>query len=440
MTVQNFDLIVTGGGPSGCAAAISAARKGLKVLIVEQMGFLGGSATATYVTPMMKSALTDGTILGGTIYREVLDRMRQEGYAEVYSDGNPGWFAPEMMKFTLDEIMEEAMVKVLFHSSLLECQVSRRLIKKVNILTCGGLRQLSARYYIDATGDAALAAAAGVPFEVGKDGITQAMSHRFMMTGVEIDKFADWLEQIDPDKNVSPVYRTDKGEILLTTAYTSEDKPWALRPYFMEAIVNRLLKPYDADYFQLFTIPGQKGTVAFNCPRIYSKKPLSPLNPVDISYAQISGRKQIKRLAGFCNKYFPGFEHAYISNIAPNIGIRDSRRIKGKYTLTLEDIKSGKKFNNAVARCNYPVDVHSSSDNLPGGLTYLDQSNYYEIPLESLETNEIENMLVVGRSISAEFEAQASLRIQPVCWTMGESAGNIVAERLLSSQGMAENL
>lgn len=423
------DIVVIGGGSSGCAAAISAARNGAQVLIIEEQGYLGGAATSTYVTPMMKTILSDGTNLGSTLYKEILERMRQQGYAETNFDNNPGWFVPEMMKFTLDEMIEEAGISVLFHSQVFDVKVKNKMIKFLQVLNKAGITTYSANQYIDATGEALVAAKAGVPFETGQDNSYQAMSHRFVMSGVNIKTFAEWLEITDTDKNVSPVHTTEKGEILLTTAYTSEEREWALKPIFLEAIEKGIIEQYDADYFQIFTVPNQHSSVYFNCPRIYSRKPLSPLCPEDISYAQVMGRKQIKRLATFCKMFLPGFKDAYITNIANNIGIRDSRRIKGKYTLTGDDLKNCKKFKNPVAKSNYPIDIHSSTKG-KGGLHFLKENDYYEIPLEALETNEINNLLVVGKAISADFAAQASLRIQPTCWSIGESAGFVCSQRL----------
>ncbi|MGD9580877.1 MAG: FAD-dependent oxidoreductase, partial [Vampirovibrionia bacterium] len=370
MKNKKIDIIIAGGGTSGCAAAISASRSGASVLIIEEQGFLGGTATATYVTPMMKTILSDGTNIGGDLYKEILQKMKHQGYAETNFDNNPGWFIPEMMKFTLDEIMEEEGIETLFHTQVLDINIKNNAISSIKTLNKAGISEYSAKYYIDATGDALIAAKAGVPFEIGQNNISQAMSHRFVMSGVDIIKFAEWLKKTDPDENVSPVHYTEKGDILLTTAYTSEDKGWALKPIFLKAIEDGILKNYDAEYFQIFSVPGQHSSIYFNCPRIYSPKPLSPLCPEDISYAQIMGRKQIKRLAAFCNNYLPGFEKAYITNIANNIGIRDSRRIKGKYTLTGEDLINCKKFKNAVAKSNYPIDIHSNIKG-KGGLHFL---------------------------------------------------------------------
>lgn len=421
MLDKNWDLIVVGGGTSGWPAALAAARNNIDVLLIEEEGYLGGAATSTYVTPMMKTILPDGRNLAGNLYKEVMERMKLKGFADVYPDGNPGWFAPEMLKFVLDEMMEEAGVRVLFHTSLAGVNFSGKKINSINTLFGAIKTDFNASYYIDATGEAALASLAGVPFQLGKNGSNQAMSHRFIMANVDIEKFAIWLEKIDSDRGVSPIFRSETGDILLTTAYTSEDKPWALKPLFDQAINSQILKPYDADYFQIFTVPGQKGLVFFNCPRIYSHKNLSPLCPEDLSYAQIQGRKQILRLAKFCKHYIPGFENSFISNIASKIGVRDTRRIKGRYTLTINDILTARKFDNAVAKSNYPIDVHSSREN--GGLRHLMPDDYYEIPLECLLTHEYDNLLVIGKSISAEFEAQASLRIQPTLITIGENAG-----------------
>ncbi|HBG48724.1 MAG TPA: FAD-dependent oxidoreductase, partial [Cyanobacteria bacterium UBA9971] len=192
-----------------------------------------------------------------------------------------------------------------------------------------------------------------------------------------------------------------------------------------------VLKEEDAAYFQVFSIPGQKNSIAFNCPRISSDKELDPLNAEDVSYAYKQGRKQIRRLAEFCKKYLSGFEEAYVSQIAPQLGVRDSRRINGLYKLTEEDILNAKKFDNKVAKSNYPVDVHAKEKG-KNELKHLPPDQYYEIPLESLIPENIENLLVVGRCISTTFKAQASIRIQPNCWSMGEYAGKYVADKIKS--------
>ena len=227
-----IDIIVIGGGTSGCAAAISAARNGAKVHIIEEQGYLGGAATSTYVTPMMKTILSDSTNLGSNLYREILERMKEQGYAATNFDNNPGWFVPEMMKFILDEIIEEANISTLFHSQVFDVKVLNNNIESIQVLNKAGITSYSAKQYIDGTGEALIAAKAGVPFELGKDNSYQAMSHRFVMSGVDIQSFAKWLEKTDPDKNVSPVHITKKGKYSLPLHIHLKIKDGHLNPSF----------------------------------------------------------------------------------------------------------------------------------------------------------------------------------------------------------------
>ena len=425
---KKWDLIVAGGGTSGVAAAISAARAGCKVLIIEKNSFLGGTATAALVTPMMKNITDSGKNLTQGIVLEVLDRLAKTGNSAKFNDGNPGWFNPEMLKCVLDDFCEENKVVTLFDTVVIGTEIENNNIKSIKCFNKGGETEFEAKYYIDATGDADLAAFAGVPFESKEH---QTMSLRFIMTNVNLDAFSQWLTELDPDSSVTAIDYHDYDTILLTTAHTWDNLGWKLRPFFGSAVREGLLKDEDAAYFQVFSIPGQKNSIALNCPRISAKHELDPLNPEDISYAYKQGRKQIRRLAAFCKKYLTGFEEAYISQIAPQLGIRDSRRINGLYKLTEDDILSAKKCNNPVAKSNYPVDIHAKEKG-KNELKHLAPDQYYEIPLESLIPKKIENLLVVGRCISATFKAQASIRIQPNCWSMGEYAGKYIAEKIKS--------
>jgi hypothetical protein len=425
----NWDIIVAGGGTSGAAAAISAARSGCKVLVIEKNTFLGGTATGSLVTPMMNNKLQIGEYLTKGLPLEVLKRLQETGDSATFKKENPGWFNPEMMKCVLDDFCEESGVEVLFDTVVLGAEVENKNITKIKCHNKGGEIEFSAKYFIDATGDADLAAYAGVPFESEEH---QTMSLRFVMTNVDLDEFARWMSEIDADFASTSIDYSNYEAMLLTAAHTWDNHGWKLRPFFGLAVRDGILLPEDAAYFQFFSIPGQKNAVALNCPRISARKQLDPLNPEDLSYAYKQGRKQMRRLAKFCITYLAGFEEAYISQIAPQLGVRDSRRIKGKYKLTEEDILRAKKFENAVAKSNYPVDVHAREKG-KNELIHLPPNQYYEIPLESLTPENIDNLLVVGRCISTTFRAQASIRIMPNCWSMGEYAGKHLAEKVTSS-------
>jgi hypothetical protein len=424
-----WDLIVVGGGTSGVAAAISASKKGCKTLLIEKYGFLGGTATGALVTPMMSNMLDKRHNLTDGLYLEVLIRLKSTGHSAMHENGNPGWFDPELMKCILDDMCEESGVQVLFDTVVTDAKVKTKTITEIKCFNKSGFSKFKAKYFIDATGDADLSAFAGVNFESGLEGIHQSFSLRFIMANVNLNSFGDFLMEIDPESGVSSVFHAEDSKLLLTTAYTWDDKNWKLKPYFDLAVSDGVLDIKDTAYFQVFSIPGQKNALSFNCPRIYSEKTLNPLDMWDLSYAYQTGRKQIRRIAEFCKCYLAGFEESYISQIAPMLGIRDSRRIEGVYKLTEKDITKAKKFDQSAAKSNYPVDIHSSKQN-KSELKYLPEGDYYEIPVESLIPKEIDNLYVVGRSISATFKAQASLRIQPNCWAMGEKAGDIVAEKL----------
>lgn len=233
-----------------------------------------------------------------------------------------------------------------------------------------------------------------------------------------MEKFASWLMKYDTDRNVTTSC-TVEGKTYLSTAYTWDTNvKWALKPLFEQAIADNIITKEDSNYFQVFTVAGTSNSIAFNAPRI--------LNTVlTRSEAYKQGRLSILRLSNFCKKYLPGFENAYISSIANTLGVRVSRRIKGKYIYTYEDLISGKKFDRPVLKSNYPVDVHSNKQ----GKSVLEHvMQDYELPIESLMSNKFDNLFAIGRCISADFKAQAALRIIPSCFSMGEGLAKYLAK------------
>lgn len=245
-----------------------------------------------------------------------------------------------------------------------------------------------------------------------------------MMGGVDVPYFAEWLKNFDKDRNVTTVEDVD-GFIHLSTAYTwDKGKKWALAPLFDDAVAKGILKDHDRNYFQIFTVAGMLSTIAFNCPRIIDYT--QTLDVANMSKALQLARKNIYRLAEFCKMYLPGFEDAYISNIADMLGVRVSRRIKGKYIYTIDDVKSGKTFEHPVVVSNYPVDVHSKDKDS----STLELVKDYTLPLESLMSADIDNLFVVGRCISADFMAQGALRVQASCFSMGEGVAKHISKLL----------
>ena len=428
--MDNYDLIVVGGGTAGCAAAYTAGKLGLKTLLIEKNIHLGGTITSALVVPAMKSGEHQ---INTDFYNELTTELHSIGGQATYL-GNKGWFNPELTKIALDTLMAKANVEVFFDCHIRDVILEDNKIKgviiskemlsvyneKIEQQNKDLLVSIGAKYIIDATGNCEIGKLCGCEFleEMKKD---QPVSLRFMMGGVDVPHFAKWLKDYDKDKNVTTVEDID-GFIHLSTAYTwDKGKKWALAPLFADAVNKGILKDHDRNYFQIFTVAGMPSTIAFNCPRIidYTKT----LDVVNMSKALQLARKNIFRLANFCKIYLPGFENSYISNIADMLGVRVSRRIKGKYVYTIDNVKSGKKFEHQVVVSNYPVDVHSKDKDS----STLEIVKDYTLPLESLMSADIENLFVVGRCISADFMAQGALRVQASCFSMGEGVAKYLA-------------
>lgn len=424
-----YDVVVVGGGTAGCAAAYMSGKLGLKTLLIEKNIHLGGTITSGLVIPVMKS----GNNQINTEFRtELINELRELGGQTTYQD-NPAWFNPELAKIALDNLMRKANVEVFFDTHIIAVKIENKNIKKIKlskeILSVSTdeidmekkklLVSIGARYVVDATGNCEIGKISNCRF-LEKNDEFQPVTLRFMMGGIDLNVFSKWLEEYDTDRNVTTIERKN-GNVHLSTAYTwDKDRKWALEPIFEDAVKKKILKRYDTNYFQIFTVPGMSGTVAFNCPRIIDYN--NSLEITSISKALILARQNIYRYLKFCRVYFPGFENAYISNIADMLGVRASRRIRGKYIYTVEDLKLGKKFDNPAVISDYPVDVHSNKKN---GST-LKSYKEYQLPIESLMSDDIDNLFVAGRCLSADYMAQGALRVQSSCFSMGEAVAKYI--------------
>ena len=247
------------------------------------------------------------------------------------------------------------------------------------------------------------------------------------MSGVDNNKFAHWIKEYDDDRDVTTVEYIG-NEAYFSTAYTwDSDKHWALTPLFEDAVSKNVLKNTDRNYFQIFSVAGAPQSVAFNCPRLLKSYDLSLES--DINKAKKEATDAIERIAKFCNIYLPGFENAYVSDIANMLGIRAFRRIKGKYIYTIDDLRSGKKFENPAVISNYPVDIHSKDKNS----SVLEMIGEYQLPIESLMSADYDNLYVAGRCLSADEMAQGALRVQSSCFSMGEAVAKHIYKILTRS-------
>lgn len=433
--MSKYDVIIAGGGTAGVSCAWNAARLGLKTLIIEQNSYLGGAITSSLVIPAMK---TSDNAINTDFYNVFYKKLNELGGAITYCDKNKGWFNPELTKIALDILMQEVGVDVKFESSIQgvykipneNLSVYTDSIDDYNSLFSASELSLpiETKYIVDATGDGKICQKLNAKFLENSKENFQPMSLRFIMSGVNVEEFSNWIMEFDKNRDVTTSCIVD-GKTYLSTAYTWDTGvEWALKPIFMQAIEDGVITKEDSNYFQLFSVAGTGDSIAFNAPRLLNKTG-------NRSKAYIDGRLRILRLSNFCKRYLKGFENAYISSIANALGVRVSNRVQGKYIYTYEDLINGKNFENPVLISNYPVDIHSDKKD---SSTLEKVYKEYQLPLESLMVDGFEDLFVIGRCISADFKAQAALRIIPSCFSMGEGLAKHLYQ--VSREGLAQNI
>ena len=429
---NSYDVIIVGGGTAGVSCAWNCGTLGLKTLLVEKNTFLGGSITSSLVIPAMK---TSNNSINNDFFNILYKKLTEINGAITYIDGNKGWFNPHLTKIALDMLMLDANVDVIFGTTLSCIKTDETKILSVCIETIDNDNSIvknegelslpiETRFIVDATGDAKICQKLNCEFLnilENKKETVQPKSLRFIMSGIDIEIFSKWLLEYDTDRDVTTSCSVN-GDTYLSTAYTWDSAKWALKPIFEQAIKDGVLKESDSNYFQLFSVAGTFDSIAFNAPRLLDTS-------LSTSNAYIEGRLAILRISEFCKKYLPGFEKAHISSIADSIGIRVSNRVKGKYIYTYNDLITGKIFDNPVLVSNYPVDIHSDKKDASKLEKVMQE---YQLPLEALVVDKYKNLFVIGRCISAEFEAQAALRIIPSCFSMGEGLAKYLNKNMFS--------
>ena len=406
--MKKYDIIVAGGGFAGTAAAIAAARQGLKVLLFDKSNCLGGAAVNCFVFPFMPyTTVIDGkrTRLSSGIFLEIqdaLDEIRTRTGETDHMAGRSS-FSEEHLKLVLNRMVLDAGAELLYHAYLCGAKTENGRIKSVTVATKAGNIELCADMFIDATGDADLAVLSGCPYRLGREGdnLCQPMTLCFRLSNVDKEKFKEELPAIQE----------------LYKKLQSEGK--IKNPRENVLIFNNMV---------------QKNILHFNTTRIVK---LDPTNPFDVTKAEIESREQVMEMYLFLKDNFESFKNAELLSTAMEIGVRESRMIDGKHLLTGKELVDCTKFEDSIACGNYDIDIH----NPEGAGTshyYFPDGQYYEIPYRSLVPQKIENLLVAGRCLSADHEAQASVRIMPIVCCLGEAAG-VGAAVAVKNKTTAEN-
>ncbi len=397
--MERYNVIVIGGGPAGTAAAISAARLGQKVLLVESGNALGGAMHNMLVLPFMEYYTPIRNCqkpfeLARGIFSEIVEKniemMRDlEGNDAYFARKPMSYYNEEYMKIILSRMVREAGADILFHARFLSAETDGNKITSIQVHARGEVLTLEADTYIDCTGDAEVAYRAGFPTRLGREGdsLCQPMTLCFRLAGVDKQVFFNH----DNIKLMQQLYREAKlrGEI----SNPREDV--------------------------LFFNTAHPNIIHLNTTRVVMH---NPTDPIEMSEAEEIVREQVYEMFRFMRKYVPGCEHATLLSTASQIGVRESRMIEGEYTLTQEDLLACRKFDDGIAACNYDIDIHNPEGSGTTHYFFKDYT-YYTIPYRCLVPKDSANLLVAGRCISSTHEAQASYRVIPYVTVLGEAAG-----------------
>lgn len=412
---RNFDVIVAGGGPAGVSAAIAAARNGSNTLLIEREGYLGGMATASGVPAFGPFTNGERDLIGG-IGREILERLKARAYQSPFYDRKPDriegldWVPidGELLKQVLDEMVLESGCKALLHTAVIAAEAGGRgpeagVIDRIEVCHSGGREFLYGSYFIDCTGNGELACMAGAGWNYGDErGRVQAGTLCFQVAGVDMERFMDYAEETGEDGNLS---------IASQRARAAGGFP------AQEIKVGGLAFP-------------AKGVAALNFGHVYD---INLLDPWSLSCKEMEARRKLPELVSFLRNYVPGMEQCVLTSSGPFLGIRESRRIKGLYTLTREDYVQRADFSDAIAYYSYPIDMHPAApdESQEREAVYL-SSKYkngecYGIPYRCLIPKGFKNLGAAGRIISADRAVTASVRIMSACFATGQAMGTAAA-------------
>ncbi len=381
-----YDVAVLGGGPSGVCAAVSAARKGLRVLLAESSASLGGMATIGQVGPFMTSYDRDGNerIVGG-LFDEIIDRLKK--YSAVISPEEveaPTVYTSFIRKYhrhvtpfdsfyleiVLDEMVRESGAELLCYTQFCDCVTEDGEIKHIILNAPEGLICVKAKMFIDCTGIAAVAAKAGVPTYKGDEehGIPQPATLMFEVGGVDDNGYEALGAR--PERPVK-AYKTPSGR-------------------------------YKVNHYHVYNVDAAN---AKSLTDAHSKARYQVLD----AYAVLRGKTK-------------GFENCEITNVASVLGIRENRHIEGEYKITVKDVSEGTKFDDRIAVYGFGMDVHNRSEAESGNFKIEIAEKYY-IPYRSLLPKNCNNLLVAGKTLSCESQAVGGMRCMPAAMSMGQAAG-----------------
>lgn len=426
---KKFDVLVVGGGVSGCAAALAAARNGADVLLLEQNGYLGGTLTGCGVGPMMTFHAGEKQVILG-IMEELVAELVRRGQSPGHVPDTKQYtstitpFDAEGLKLILDEKLSEAGCTVLFHTFVGAVQTEDGCITGLTVCNKDGLHTLSAKVYIDATGDGDVAAWAGADMTKGRpeDGAAQPMTMKMKYCCVDTEALKGYVLK-NPERFPKLAPHMEIFRQPVPVDLEGFDEEFSAAKAAGELSIRR-------ENVLMFAT-GRPGEYIINTTRIVDH---DATDAVSLSEAEQIGRRQCAELDRFLRERVPGFAHAMLEFTGPSVGVRGSRQLVGCCTLTAEDILSCRVFEDRIAHSAYPIDIHNPKGEGTDSTFVSRKGTYYSIPYSILVCPQINNLIVTGRCVSATFEAQAAIRTTPTVGAMGQAAG-VAAAMAAAAEG-----
>lgn len=393
--LREYDVIVAGGGPAGIAAAVSAARSGAKTALIERYGVLGGMLTSGHVQPIL------GRAEGYTMYDEVvelLNRGHEDAPRVTTRNGDEIGVDLEEAKYRLLKLCLENGVYVYLQTPVVAPVMEGNRVVGLQICTPQGLETLRAAAVVDATGDGYVAAAAGAPFEVGReDGRCQPATLEFT------------VENVDEAWHFACYGGSDPVTLPDGRRYSQVCKEACARGELPENV--SIVRIH-------YTLrPGERNINATQA------NGFDTLTPAGAAAAEYLLREQVEPVVAFLRKYAPGFENCRVKSSATTLGVRETRRFVGEYVLSDADVEKGARFPDAVVhKAWFLIDIHNPAG---GGQAerHSQPATPYDIPYRSLVPLKIDGLLLSGRNISGTHRAHASYRVMGVALATGQAAG-----------------